>query len=84
MYDLATLKQQYAEASKAYHMLMTGGSVRVFVDQNAERVEYNSANKAGLYAYMLQLRGLICQLEPNNPICMLSLGQAQGPLRFTF
>lgn len=84
MYDLETLKLQYAEASRAYHQLMIGGSVRVFVDQNAERVEYSSANKAGLWAYMLQLRGLICQLEPNNPICSLAMGQANGPMRFTF
>lgn len=84
MYDLETLKTKYAEASLAYHQLMIGGGVRVFVDQNAERVEYTSANKAGLWAYIIQLRGLICQLEPNNPICMVAMGQASGPMRFTF
>lgn len=84
MYDLATLKANYAEASKAYHQLLIGGSVRVYVDQNAERVEYSAANKAGLWAYLMQLRGMICQLEPNNPICTLAIGQASGPMRVVF
>lgn len=84
MYDIATLKLQYAEATKAYHQLMTGGAVRVYVDQNAERIEYTSSNKSNLWGYILQLRSLICQLEPNNPICTLGMGQSSGPVRFTF
>ena len=44
------------DAEKAYHRLMLGGSVRVTVDQNGERVEYNAANRAGLRAYIIELK----------------------------
>jgi hypothetical protein len=51
---------QYTEyltaAEKAYHSLVLGGQARVFVDQNGERIEYTSANRASLLAYIQQLR----------------------------
>lgn len=84
MLDLDTLKKQYNEATLAYHQLMTGGAVRVYVDQNSERVEYTAANKSNLWAYLLQLRGLICQLDPSDPVCAIGMGRTSGPARFTF
>lgn len=36
----------------AFHELNVGRSARVFVDQNGERVEYTSINRAGLIAYI--------------------------------
>lgn len=39
-------------ADIAYQKLMTGGSIRVVVDQNGERVEYSTANMTGLLRYM--------------------------------
>ncbi len=44
------------EAEAAYHQVALGGGVRTFVDQNGERVEYNAANRAGLRAYILELK----------------------------
>lgn len=78
------LKTRYTEAEEAYHQLMTGGSARVFVDQNAERVEYTAANKSNLWAYMLQLRAELCRLDPSDPVCMMGFGQAKGPMGFTY
>lgn len=45
-----------AGAEKAWHELNIGGAVRVFVDQNGERVEYAAANRAGLRSYILELK----------------------------
>ena len=50
------IQAKLAEAEKAYHELMLGQSVRVFVDQNGERVEYTAANKLALQSYINQLR----------------------------
>lgn len=82
--DIEDLKIKLTEAQDAYHQLMTGGSVRVFVDQNAERVEYSSANKQNLWSYIISLRALICQLDPSDPVCRCGLGVAQGPARFIY
>lgn len=82
--DIEDLKTKLTEAQDAYHQLMTGGSVRVFVDQNAERVEYSSANKQNLWSYIISLRALICQIDPNDPVCRCGLGVAQGPARFIY
>ena len=50
------IQAKLAEAEKVYHELMLGLSVRVFVDQNGERVEYTAANKQALLSYINQLR----------------------------
>lgn len=81
---LEKLKLRLAEAEEAYHGLMTGGSARVFVDQNAERVEYTAANKNNLWSYMILLRAEICRLDPSDPVCMSGMGRANGPMGFTF
>ena len=54
--EIAAKKLLLAEAEAAYHKLSIGGGVRVFVDQNGERVEYGSTNRLGLIAYINQLR----------------------------
>lgn len=56
MAPIDILKQRLAEAEQAYHELSTGQSVRTFVDQNGERVEYNAANAYRLSTYIAELR----------------------------
>ncbi len=56
---MATNAEKLVEAEAAYHSLMLGGSVRVVVDQNSERVEYTAANAGRLLAYIEYLRSLI-------------------------
>lgn len=82
--NIDELKTRLAEAQKAYHELMLGGSVRVYVDQNAERIEYTAANKQNLWNYIIQLRGMICALNPADPDCVCGIGVASGPARFLF
>lgn len=81
---LTLLKQRLADAQQAYHDLMTGGSARVFVDQNAERIEYTAANKNNLWAYMNGLMAEICRLDPTDPLCMSNIGRASPPAGFIF
>lgn len=81
---LTILRTRLTDAQQAYHDLMTGGSARVFVDQNAERVEYTAANKANLWAYIIGLQAEICRLDPTDPICMSNIGRAGGPAGFIF
>lgn len=54
-----TNQERLEAAESAYHDLMTGNAVTVFVDQNGERVEYARAKAGDLYSYIIQLRGLI-------------------------
>ena len=53
---MATLATRLAEAEQAQHDLLTGKSVRVFVDQNGERIEYTVANRSALAAYIADLK----------------------------
>lgn len=69
-----TNAQRLAEAKAAYHSLVTGTMARVVVDQNGERVEFTSAKKADLYAYIQELQAL----EPGF------LPAMNGPVRFVF
>lgn len=62
------------EALQAYHQLNTGGSVRVVVDQNSERVEYTAANRQSLLAWIMRLQNALkspnpCSafMTPNRP-----------------
>lgn len=52
-------ERQLKEAQAAYHNLLIGGSARVVVDQNGERVEFTVARKTDLYNYILQLQGIL-------------------------
>ena len=60
-----------AEAYTAYHSLVTGTSARVVVDQNGERVEYTSANRAGLKAWIDELEGILGQKAVTGPMRIL-------------
>lgn len=62
-----TDQQRLEQAEQAYHELQTGQSVRVFVDQNGERIEYTAAKKSDLYGYIIQLRGRIAPLAVDMP-----------------
>lgn len=53
---MATLQEQLDEARQAFHDLNIGKAVRVFVDQNGERVEYTVANRGSLSAYISDLQ----------------------------
>lgn len=68
------------EAQDAYHQLNLGGSVRVVVDQNGERVEYTAANRQSLWAYILRLNNAINAADP----CAAFIGKTSGPAGFTF
>ena len=63
-----TTQQKLDEAEAAYHALLTGKSARVVVDgNNGTRVEYTAADKAKLYAYIIDLRSqLTPPTTPNN------------------
>jgi hypothetical protein len=51
--------QKLVEAQDALHKLQTGQAVRVFVDQNGERVEFNMTTVARLLAYIASLENQI-------------------------
>lgn len=59
-----TLTEKLADAEAKYHLLVTGMSARVVVDQNGERVEFTAANAGRLQAYIHDLRR---QLGSANP-----------------
>lgn len=68
---MATLAEKLADAETAYHALMTGRQVRVFVDQNGERVEYSAVTAAKLAQYITDLKRQIS-------------GARLGPMRISF
>lgn len=74
----ALLVKQLAEAEAAYHTLQIGGSARVVVDQNGERVEFMSSNKGNLYNYIISLKA---QLGMFSAACG---GRPLGPAGFVF
>lgn len=49
------IKALLAEARDAYHRLAIGGAVKVFVDQNGERIEYSSVSIGSLQKYITML-----------------------------
>lgn len=69
-----TNQQKLDEARQARHDILTGKKVRVFLDQNGERVEFVTANLAALDAYIRELEKLI------NP----SVPYSNRPIGFTF
>jgi hypothetical protein len=54
-----TAEEKLADAKHQLHLLVTGQQARVFVDQNGERVEYTSANRADLRKYIESLKAEI-------------------------
>lgn len=77
MTDCTATSQLLLEAERAYHQLMLGQSVKVFVDQNGERVEYTTANRDALLNYINALRSKITSGACSTPT-------QNRPLRFTF
>lgn len=65
---MATLAEQLAEAQAAYHDLQIGKAVRVFVDQNGERLEYTSANRSALLVYINDLKAQITPPASSGPM----------------
>jgi len=58
-----------ADAEEQYHMLSTGRAVRVFVDQNGERIEYGTGSLLQLSKYIAELKrqlGLVTVSGPLN------------------
>jgi gpW len=53
------LKSKLRDAEAAYHNLMTGKAPKVIVDQNGERVEYNTASAPRLAQYIQELKRLL-------------------------
>lgn len=51
-----TLTEKLADAEAKYHLLLTGQSARVIVDQNGERVEFTSASATRLAGYIADLK----------------------------
>jgi hypothetical protein len=74
MDDKSVIIQRYNEAKNAYHALNTGSLAKVIVDQNGERVEFNTANRANLYQYIKELE---TELGMSN-------ANAYPPLQFIF
>lgn len=67
---MATNAELLIQAKGAMHDLRTGRSARVVVDQNGERVEFTSANVAGLRAYIDELERAVAETSVSR-----------GPLR---
>lgn len=70
--ERALLTARLADAEAQYHLVLTGQTARVFVDQNGERIEYTSANAARLAAYIADLKR------------QLGLTTVTGPMRVWF
>lgn len=56
MADRATLVIWLSKAEKAYNDLQTGKLVKVMVDQNGERVEFNATTAPRLLNYIADLK----------------------------
>lgn len=67
---LESLQSMLDSAEEAYHRIMVGETVREIVDQNGERVTYNSATAPQLAAYIARLQMQIKTLkgEPTGPL----------------
>jgi hypothetical protein len=52
----AKLLVKLEEAEDALHSTALGGTARVFVDQNGERIEYGPTNVTALNKYIFQLK----------------------------
>lgn len=76
---LSPVCQALKDADDAWTALNTGASVRAVTDQNGERIEFNTANRAGLLSYIRTLQGQCADYQAR------ALGPcAARPLRFMF
>lgn len=63
------LTARLEEARAAYHSIAIGGGIKVVVDQNGERVEYQQSSLSRLMAYIVGLEqrlGVGCATGPLN------------------
>lgn len=68
MASRAQLQAWLDDAELAYHNIQTGQAVKVFVDQNGERVEYSSGSSLRLVAYIDGLKRQLGLLETCGPL----------------
>ena len=62
-------QQMLIDAQNALHALLTGSAVRVYVDQNGERLEYSLAKKSDLMAYIDWLKSQLgMAVRPAGPM----------------
>ena len=54
--DRDSLLKRLSEAETAYHRLLLGSKASVVVDQNGERVEFQTTTAGRLAAYIQQLK----------------------------
>lgn len=62
------LEKRLEQAEHALHELLTGESVRVFVDQNGERIEYAAGNAVRLQSYIQNLKLQLGKLRIAGPL----------------
>lgn len=65
---MATKAELLAEAEAAYHQLLTGRAVKVVVDQNGERLEFQVGRKGDLAAYIEKLKLDVAGTTPCGPL----------------
>ena len=70
-----TIQEQLDAARVSYAALISGGSARVFVDQNGERIEYNQGSAPRLYNYIITLQSMVTNGATAFP------GAVQRPMR---
>lgn len=75
----SAIEQKLKDATASYHDLMMGRAVRVLVDQNGERIEYQSSNKNQLAAYIEQLQSQLDDCLSGTPT-----DRVKGPMRFFY
>lgn len=63
MPDCSAIQTKLDEALSAFHRLTTGGSVRVIVDTDGSRIEYNAANSSKLSAYIQLLQAQLAECQ---------------------
>jgi membrane protease subunit (stomatin/prohibitin family) len=71
--ERAVLQARLDDARSQYHSLITGTAARVVVDQNGERVEFTTANRGSLAAYISSLESQLAKV----PAAMLVTPPAQ-------
>lgn len=64
----AVLQARLEEAETALHQIELGQGVRVFVDQNGERIEYTASNRTSLKAYIRSLKFQIDNCSEGGPM----------------
>lgn len=64
----AKLTKWLEEAEEAAHRVAMGGSVRTFVDQNGERIEYGPTNMTQLNKYIYGLKVELGLMDGAGPL----------------